>query len=243
MSPSALASLGNKLVGEHKNLIEPIFYPVNRFELSFYRNQVIHVFVADSLLAVVLYTQVKAGGGTTSQRMIRGDIVREIGFLSKLLKNEFVYSTIGLEANANATIARHAKDEVITVEGELVGLSAQERLTGRENFGALHLPQSTHRVLTVRIDFYCFLIWPFVETYWLAAVSLFALTPLTAPPAESNVAWYLEKDFQVRSLRPGLQLTFARAQPSCSASRCMRRVTSRTSRPSTRPRSRTRSSA
>lgn len=35
----ALAVL-SKLVGEHKDLIEPTFYPINRFELSFYRNQV-----------------------------------------------------------------------------------------------------------------------------------------------------------------------------------------------------------
>jgi hypothetical protein len=28
------------LIGEHKDLIEPTFYPISRFELSFYRNQV-----------------------------------------------------------------------------------------------------------------------------------------------------------------------------------------------------------
>lgn len=39
--------------------------------------------------------------------------------------------------------------------------------------------------------------WPFVETYWLGAVSLFALTPVGAPPSsEANVAWYAEKSFQ-----------------------------------------------
>lgn len=39
-------------------------------------------------------------------------------------------------------------------------LSPAERTRGRENF-----------------DFYCFLIWPFIESTWLGAVSLMGLTP------------------------------------------------------------------
>ena len=38
-------------------------------------------------------------------------------------------------------------DSVVLVEDDWVGLSPQERTTGRNNF-----------------DFYCFLLWPFVET-------------------------------------------------------------------------------
>ena len=41
-----------------------------------------------------------------------------------------------------------------------VELSDAERLCGRENY-----------------DFYCFLIWPFIEGSWLGAVSLMGLTP------------------------------------------------------------------
>ena len=48
-------------------------------------------------------------------------------------------------------------------------LSATERAHGRENF-----------------DFYTFMIWPFVEASWLAAVSLMALTPLKEA---SNDTW------------------------------------------------------
>ena len=42
----------------------------------------------------------------------------------------------------------------------MAGLSDTERKRGRENF-----------------DFYCFLIWPFVESTWLGAVALMGLTP------------------------------------------------------------------
>ncbi|ORY89766.1 acyltransferase-domain-containing protein [Leucosporidium creatinivorum] len=167
------------LIGEHKGLIEPTYYPANRFELSFYRNQVIHLFVSESMLCAALYTHVKAGGAAPSQRMPTKDVLAELHFLSRLLQHEFVYGTEGLEANAAATIAQLERDEVILIEGDLLGLSPKERASGRNNY-----------------DFYCFLLWPFIETYWLAAVSLFALTPLEAPPnSTDNVAWFAEKEF------------------------------------------------
>ncbi|GAA5938602.1 hypothetical protein JCM1841_003045 [Sporobolomyces salmonicolor] len=168
------------LIGEKRDLIEPTYHPLDRFQLSFYRNQVIHLFVEESMLCAVLYTRVKAGGAAPSQRMERNDALRELHFLSRLLQNEFVYQGDGLEANAERTIASLKDDQVILVEGELIGLSPEERAAGRNNF-----------------DFFCFLIWPFIETYWLAAASLFALTPTSSPPsAEQPVAWFAEKAFQ-----------------------------------------------
>ncbi|GAA5971080.1 hypothetical protein JCM11641_004135 [Rhodosporidiobolus odoratus] len=166
------------LVGEQRDLIEPTYFPSSRFELSFYRNQVIHLFVEESMLCAVLYSKVKAGGVASSQRMERSDALLELHFISRLLSNEFVYSPEGLEANAERTIASLEHDEVITVEdGRYLGLSMKERAAGRNDF-----------------DFFCFLIWPFIETYWLAVVSLFALTPTSSPP--QPVAWFAEKAFQ-----------------------------------------------
>ena len=52
-------------------------------------------------------------------------------------------------------LSRDADGAVQTAE-----LSQKERDTGRENY-----------------DFYTFMIWPFVEGTWLAAVSLIMLTP------------------------------------------------------------------
>ncbi|GAA5915410.1 hypothetical protein JCM6882_001416 [Rhodosporidiobolus microsporus] len=168
------------LIGVQRDLIESTYYPISRFELSFYRNQVIHLFVEESMLCAVLYSRVKAGGAASSQRMQRTDALRELHFISRLLSNEFVYQPEGLESNAVRTIASLAQDEVVLMEGELIGLSPKERQAGRNNF-----------------DFFCFLIWPFIETYWLAAVSLFALTPTNPPPSPAQpVAWFAEKAFQ-----------------------------------------------
>lgn len=61
----------------------------------------------------------------------------------------------GLESDGVITLGRNAAGELTTAE-----ISTAERSRGRENF-----------------DFYCFLIWPFVESAWLGAVSLMSLTP------------------------------------------------------------------
>lgn len=48
-----------------------------------------------------------------------------------------------------------------------IELSNAERLCGRENY-----------------DFYCFLIWPFIEACWLGAISLVGLTPPLGGPQD-----------------------------------------------------------
>ena len=70
----------------------------------------------------------------------------------------------GLEADQVITLTRDAAGKILAVE-----LSDTERARGRENF-----------------DFYCFLIWPFVESTWLGAVSLMGLTP---PPNQKTDVW------------------------------------------------------
>lgn len=52
-------------------------------------------------------------------------------------------------------VTRDAAGSALFVE-----LNDSERRCGRENY-----------------DFYCFLIWPFIEASWLGAVSLLGLTP------------------------------------------------------------------
>ncbi|KAI7850552.1 putative acyltransferase [Circinella umbellata] len=149
------------LIGEQKvkDLLEPTFYGINPFELSYYRNQVIHMFVEEAIVCVALYTVVKLGGSKVDQRMRYTDLLDEISFLSSLLKLDMIYKPGGVENNMRRTVRWLADNHVIEVsEDGWVGLSDAERECGRENY-----------------DFLCFLIWPFVESYWLAAVSLFSL--------------------------------------------------------------------
>ena len=90
----------------------------------------------------------------------------QVFFLSQLFRGEFIFPTQGLDANLEQALQSLAKDDVVTVsrdsEGKIdaVELSTTERERGRENY-----------------DFFCFLVWPFVEASWLGAVSLMILTP------------------------------------------------------------------
>ncbi|OLL21829.1 Glycerol-3-phosphate acyltransferase [Neolecta irregularis DAH-3] len=155
----ALEVLGS-LVGEGTGLLERTFYPVDRFELSLYRNQVIHLFVPECIIVASMYTKIKQGGGPLIQRISYQELFSQANFLSQLLREEFVYDTSGLKVNLDNALESLEGDDVIKIDSGFVELSTSERLGGRTNF-----------------DFYCFMIWPFIETYWLAATSLFALTP------------------------------------------------------------------
>lgn len=161
-----LEVLGSGLVGVVEELPETTYYAVDRFQLSFYRNMTIHLFISEALVSAAMYTRVKQGGGPDNQRILFEALYEQVSFLSQLFRGEFIYPTAGLLANLEMTLRGLETDEVITVARDPAGkvltaeLSDAERRNGRENF-----------------DFYCFLIWPFIESTWLGAVSLMSLTP------------------------------------------------------------------
>ncbi|RDL39815.1 putative glycerol-3-phosphate acyltransferase [Venustampulla echinocandica] len=163
-----LEVLGKDLVGTVEGLPEPCYYAVDRFQLSFYRNMTIHLFISEALVCASIYTRVKRGGGRDNQRISYEELRHQVQFLSQLFRGEFIYPTEGLEVNLDNTLRRFEADRILDLvrdsEGNItaVDLSDAERAAGRENF-----------------DFYCFLIWPFVEAFWLGAVALIGFTPPT----------------------------------------------------------------
>lgn len=170
-----LGVLGKDLVGVVEGLAEPTYYAVDRFQLSFYRNMTIHLFISEALVAAALYMRVKQGGGPAVQDMAYKDLHDQVFFLSSLFRGEFIYSGEGLDVNLERTLLGLEADNIILIERDemgnitKVGLSDAERAAGRENY-----------------DFYCFLIWPFIEASWLAAVSLMGLTP---PLGQKDDIW------------------------------------------------------
>jgi hypothetical protein len=113
-----------------------------------------------------MYLRVKRGGGKDNQSISFEELRTQVLFLSQLFRGEFIYPTEGLAANLENTLRGLEVDKIIELvrdgNGKIVtvGLSDIERTAGRENY-----------------DFYCFLIWPFIEASWLGAVSLMGLTP------------------------------------------------------------------
>lgn len=169
----ALEVLGPKLVGTVGGLAEETYYAVDRFQLSFYRNMTIHLFISESLIAASLYTKVKQGGGSANQSMQETELIDKVTFLSQLFRGEFIFPVgQGLRHNLEDAMQGLTRDQVLQIAESdtqrVVGLSNAERKLGRENF-----------------DFYCFLIWPFVDAAWLGAVSLLCL----APPPGSSITW------------------------------------------------------
>ncbi|CAD6582689.1 MAG: hypothetical protein ASARMPREDX12_001007 [Alectoria sarmentosa] len=170
-----LEVLGSSLVGVINGLPETTYYAVDRFQLSFYRNMTIHLFITEALVSAAMYTRVKQGGGPDNQRISFDHLHDQVHFLSQLFRGEFIYPTAGLLANLEATLRGLENDQVITVSRDAAGkalsagLSDAERKNGRENY-----------------DFYCFLIWPFIESTWLGAVALMGLTP---PLEQKDDVW------------------------------------------------------
>jgi 1-acyl-sn-glycerol-3-phosphate acyltransferase len=163
----ALEVLGPKLVGRVEGLPEDTYFAEDRFQLSFYRNMTIHLFVSQALVCAALYLKVKLGGGEDAQRTSYAFLREYVLFLSQLFRAEFIFDTRPLDDNLRDTLRQLEDDKVIlTSHGDndkniaSVELHPTERSTGRENF-----------------DFYCFLIWPYIEAAWLGAVSLHMLTP------------------------------------------------------------------
>jgi glycerol-3-phosphate O-acyltransferase len=58
-----LEVLGKDLVGLVEGLPEPTYFAVDRFQLSFYRNMTIHLFISEALVSASMYIRVKRGGG------------------------------------------------------------------------------------------------------------------------------------------------------------------------------------
>ncbi|KAH0494446.1 hypothetical protein TgHK011_001064 [Trichoderma gracile] len=177
-----LEVLGKDLVGVVDGLAEPTYYAVDRFQLSFYRNMTIHLFVYEAIVSVAMYTRIKRGGGPAFQDIPYEELKTQVLFLSSLFRGEFIFAGAGLAANLDATLRGLEADHVVRLDRDergnitTIGLSDEERKAGRENY-----------------DFYCFLIWPFIEASWLAAVSLMGLTP---PKGKNGDVWIEEAKAQ-----------------------------------------------
>lgn len=194
-----LEVMGLKLVGVQHGLAEDTYYAVDRFQLSFYRNMTIHLFISEALVSASIYTRIKAGGSFETQTISYASLLEQVSFLSQLFRGEFIFKAEGLATNLNETILKLESEGVIKVNRsfspdssnvqnadaiESIELSNNEREIGRENF-----------------DFYCFLIWPFIEVAWLGAVSLLMLTPPKGreAPTEGQPAWLDNKALQTHA--------------------------------------------
>lgn len=132
------------------------------------------------------------------QAMTRSAVLTECAYISGILRSEFVYGVEGAEVNVNRTIEELIKNGILANEGDgdptsgssKIGISPLERHRGREYF-----------------DSFLFLIWPFVEAYWLACCSLLLLAPPSkrkgdqgaGVASDDSIFWFSAKDFEKRA--------------------------------------------
>lgn len=177
----ALDVLGPQLVGRVDGLPEEMYYAEDRFQLSFYRNMTIHLFISQALVCCALYTKVKKG---EKEKISYKDLYDYVFFLSQLFRAEFIFPTTPLEENLRSTLKGLVEDGVLSVEGpidgeiEWVSLHPDELALDTQNF-----------------DFYCFLLWPFIEASWLGAISLFMLSPPPSTATSTGEIWLDMKPF------------------------------------------------
>ena len=79
-----LEVLGPGLIGVVEGLPEETYFAVDRFQLSFYRNMTIHLFISEALVSVAMYTRVKQGGGPANQSISYEELFRQVSFLSQV---------------------------------------------------------------------------------------------------------------------------------------------------------------
>lgn len=96
----------NVLVKRYKSrLMVSLYTPEERMELSIYRNQLLHHFVSEGLVACALYA-VGKGRNETSLVVSRCTLLKLVAFLSQLLKIEVIFKpSPSINHNFDETIA------------------------------------------------------------------------------------------------------------------------------------------
>eukprot|EP00930_Biecheleria_cincta_P073586 TRINITY_DN60866_c0_g1_i1.p1 TRINITY_DN60866_c0_g1~~TRINITY_DN60866_c0_g1_i1.p1 ORF type:complete len:756 (+),score=132.13 TRINITY_DN60866_c0_g1_i1:22-2289(+) len=200
---SALEVMGS-LVKTFSGLVEPVYAvaPGRSFELSYYRNMCVHVFIHQSIVAAALHRFVQEHPDT--KQVKREDVMRKVSFLSKLLKREFVFSGAAVPGQTSTSTFSGAQlhvpmipeaasseswtEEVLTAALMLNFESALELMVAEgvvevgESKGSDYLSLEQLRALKRRggyelwnphFTFLCSLVWPVIESYWLVLAALY----------------------------------------------------------------------
>eukprot|EP01059_Diplonema_ambulator_P019110 TRINITY_DN3191_c0_g1_i1.p1 TRINITY_DN3191_c0_g1~~TRINITY_DN3191_c0_g1_i1.p1 ORF type:complete len:729 (+),score=299.91 TRINITY_DN3191_c0_g1_i1:44-2188(+) len=159
---------------ERHYLLEPVYSVKNHLELSFYRNTMVHVFAEKAIIAASLHSFMRFDPArkSVSQQELR----ERTGQLSRLLKNEFVFSgntgRIRIQPGLSVTSASKALPAETPLETNF--RLATESMVAQS---ILQLdPNDANEILLFSTDpelwnptftFLCMLVWPFIESYWL----------------------------------------------------------------------------
>eukprot|EP00667_Euglena_gracilis_P001367 EG_transcript_1368 len=150
----------HQLVKRHKNFIMlSLWTPPEQLELSMMRNQLIHLFLLEGFVCVSMYAAEKS----VFPCFVRREALRQSCiFLMHLFKREFIYkpSHYGDPFAFDPVIDFMVDRRILTKQGDELTVNDCPSTAAGENQGP-----TTYLFL-------CGLLWPFIESYWLAAVCL-----------------------------------------------------------------------
>eukprot|EP01114_Cavostelium_apophysatum_P020927 TRINITY_DN7157_c0_g1_i1.p1 TRINITY_DN7157_c0_g1~~TRINITY_DN7157_c0_g1_i1.p1 ORF type:complete len:731 (+),score=200.79 TRINITY_DN7157_c0_g1_i1:88-2280(+) len=155
------------LITKQKNVLQPVFTPAKRFELAYYRNQILHLFMNEGLVACSLYSNLRL---RTDVSVDQTRLLEDVAFISMLLKMEIIYlPSPDMKITFQQTLNEMKERGTIEIDSE-----------GNVKIGEKEILQ---------FDFLCALFWPFIDSYWLMCSSFYSLYPSNI--AEERV--YIQK--------------------------------------------------
>jgi len=161
-----LEVLGPKLVRVQKDLAEETYHVVDAFQLSFYRNMTIHLFVPQALVCAACY----ASESTYKEKLSYNNVKSRVEFLSQLFRGEFIFPMAGFMANLDDTLGGLERDKVLQITHQSEPPTTTAAGHQSDDSSSIFITQSS-----TTFTFYHSLITPFIETYWLASLSLLLL--------------------------------------------------------------------
>lgn len=172
----------NETVSKKKDIFEPRVIPKidykNILLLSYYRNNLIHLFINEALIACSLFGFGHQQSWQTGVQ--KKELWEKVVFISTLLRNEFVLAT-----NFNSV---QDYDAVLNLM-----LKSNTLLQKEDGLIVIHPEGENH------INYLNSLIWPFIDTYWVTFVFIFSLVPskfVQESKIYEKIQWFAESLYE-----------------------------------------------
>eukprot|EP01116_Phalansterium_solitarium_P017321 TRINITY_DN4234_c0_g2_i1.p1 TRINITY_DN4234_c0_g2~~TRINITY_DN4234_c0_g2_i1.p1 ORF type:complete len:1163 (+),score=526.57 TRINITY_DN4234_c0_g2_i1:153-3641(+) len=129
-------------------------------QLGLYRNQLLHLYTADGMVSCALASAHVRAGRETPGEMSVEQLVKDAQFLDDLLQPEFV-----TKPQPNQSMDFRVVINSMVERGSLEFTDAARTSVRVSEDGA------------AIVDFLCRLFWPYIDSYWVTALSMFSLQP------------------------------------------------------------------
>jgi len=140
---------------------------------AFYRNSLLHLFLKESFILCALTSLINQTlnvkmSSLANNSVAVSDVIKEAQFLSELLRFEFIDTLEPMKVEElERTLENLEKREIVTIkrENNFIEINPYfNRKVGAENNNTISISS--------KVNFYCSLVWPFVDSYWVAAIVL-----------------------------------------------------------------------